>query len=106
MKNWFSRYGWLAIFIIIFLSGVAFIFWMGNAKLTSGISPSPKLEPIEIDFSETIDDAKGLFSISPTASDLNKGPSPQEEEEDVEDVEEVEDLEQCPTLLIKRGNKI
>ena len=111
MKNWFSRYGWLAIFITIFLCGIVFIFWMGNAKLTSGISPSPKLEPMEIDFSDAIDDAKGLLSISPTVSDLRNSPSPQEEEEEEEEEEEdeeeeVEDLEQCPTLLIKRGNKI
>ena len=122
MKNWFSRYGWLAIFITIFLCGIVFIFWMGNAKLTSGISPSPKLEPMEIDFSDAIDDAKGLLSISPTVSDLRNSPSPQylrnspspqylrnspsPQEEEEEEEEEEEDLEQCPTLLIKRGNKI
>ena len=113
MKNWFSRYGWLAIFIIIFLSGIVFIFWMGNAKLTSGISPSPKLEPIEIDFSGLDDESNDLLSpffdesndlLSPSFDDinLNKSPTPQEEESDLEE----DDNEQCPTLLIKRGNKI
>ena len=80
MKNWFSRYGWLAIFIIIFLSGIVFIFWMGNAKLTSGISPSPKLEPIEIDFSGLDDESNDLLSpffdesndlLSPSFDDIN-----------------------------------
>jgi len=104
MKNWFSTYGWLAIFITIFLSGVVFIFWMGNSKITSGISPSPKLEPIEIDFSETIDDVDDLLLSTPSDNERADSPSPQEEEEEEE--EEEEDLAQCPTLLIKRGNKI
>jgi len=103
MKNWFSQYGWITLFVSIFIFGFLFILWMGNATITSGISPSPKIEPIEINFTE--DD----IITSPNEIEQHLDNSPNEENDSPNEDNELENDnndELCPTLLIKRGNNI
>ena len=106
-KNIFD-YGWIILLITIFILGIAFVLWMGNTSITSGISPAPKIEPIEISYSPE--------ELSPDYEFHSDGKTPEELEEhldvsmdDDDDDDELDETnvdELCPTLLIKRGNKI
>ena len=110
MKKWFSQYGWLVILIIIFMLGVGCIVWIGNVTTTSGISPSPKIDPIIIEYNENENEqfSPGFdLSILNTKSPSPESPSPEVQKDLDEDLETSNnDEEMCPTLLIKRGNKV
>jgi hypothetical protein len=108
MKKGILEYGWLIIFIAIFLFGIGFIIWMGNTTVTSGISPSPKIDPIEIIYGD--DDNDDEENLSPDSYN-NLSPdiessSPSIQVDLEEDIDKMGDNEFCPTLLIKRGNKL
>lgn len=126
----FSDYGWLILLLTTFLIGLFFIFWMGNADLT--VDPTTKIDEIEqyiLDkkspstFEETvlaspspspvIQTTPKLSSAPMISDDVKPVPSPMSESgEELEPVEatsnelhvDTDDL--CPTLLIKRGNKV
>lgn len=84
---------WVIIFSIIFLLGLVFVIWLGNSKITSGITPTPKPEPVHLE------------DIEEVSNDEFKPPSPENKNDDKElSIEESQ--ESCPTLLIKRGNKL
>ena len=82
---------WVIVFSIIFLLGIVFVLWLGNAKISSGISPAPKPEPVHLE------------DVVEVSNDVSKTP---EKSIDDEELPVKESQESCPTLLIKRGNKL
>jgi len=116
--KWFSDYGWLIFFIISFLLGIFFIFWMGSAEIkaipTSEITEIKQyiLDKKSPSTSEGIDLGNISLTIKPIPSTpAAQSPSPDTAKElDIEIVQEEElnmnENDLCPTLLIKRGNKV
>lgn len=116
--KWFSDYGWLILFLIAFFTGIFFIFWMGSAKIKDlPSSEIPEIKQYLLDkkspsTSETSDLGNNSPSIVPTPSiPTSQSSSPDMAKElDVESALEeelkVEESDLCPTLLIKRGNKV
>ena len=87
---------WVVLFAIIFLLGIFFVIWLGNSKTKSGISPAPKPEPVHVEDIAELDN--GEFKTSSEQI-------PESKNED-EELSIQETQESCPTLLIKRGNKL
>ena len=87
---------WIVLFAIIFLLGVFFVIWLGNYNTKSGIRPAPKPEPIHVEDIAELND--GEF-ITPSV------PVPEKKNVD-EELSVKETQESCPTLLVKRGNKL
>lgn len=109
MKKSVFEYGWLILLIFVFLFGLTFILWMGNTQITSGISPAPKMDAIEISY--TPEELSPDYEVSVINEEIPTSPEEMDEHldeyPDIDDeLEEYEDAELCPTLLIKRGNKI
>ena len=116
--KWFSDYGWLILFLIAFFTGIFFIFWMGSAKIKDlPSSEIPEIKQYLLDkkspsTSETTDLGNNSPSIVPTPSiPTSQLSSPDMAKElDIESALEeelkVEESDLCPTLLIKRGNKV
>lgn len=111
-KNVFE-YGWLILLICVFLFGFGFILWLGNTPITTGIKPSAKKDPIEISY--TPEELSPDYEVSDIMSSNNELMiSPEQLNEHLDDLQNDEDGElddddtdsSCPTLLIKRGNKI
>lgn len=109
IKKVLFDYMWLIIFVVIFLLGLGFIFWMGNTDVTSGIKDIEVVDPIDIDYNESpesaeikIDLAMPEVKFNSSPEDIDTPKSPDESEE--LDNDDNNDL--CPTLLIKRGNKL
>ncbi len=122
--KWFSQYGWLVFFIFIFFIGISFIFWMGNVhpptlkdktKKTSAPITSPKVET-DVLATPTYIVPTSMDNVIPspapmeeTAADLieeEKMLNKMEEKLENDELTKEETNELCPTLLIKRGNKI
>ena len=109
MKKMILEYGWLIVFIIIFIFGLGFIVWMGNTTLSSGISPSPKMDPVEIEYTDDEINESPYGILSPmgespmSESPMGESPSP-EIQNDLDTLSNDDEI--CPTLLIKRGNKL
>lgn len=106
-SSWVTEYMWLIFFIIIFILGFIFIFWMGNNRLESS-SPALAKQLIEREISKEIITTPSPSTnvsnelIVPTPKEDSIVPSPESLEEELQ-LSESNDL--CPTLLIKRGNK-
>jgi hypothetical protein len=119
MKKMILEYGWLIAFIIIFIFGLGFIVWMGNITVTSGISPSPKIDPIVIEYDDDDEINQSPYGkLSPSwespsgespsgESPSGESPSPEIQNDLEEDLDTLGNNDElCPTLLIKRGNKL
>lgn len=116
--KWFSDYGWLILFLIAFFTGIFFIFWMGSAKIKDlPSSEIPEIKQYLLDkkspsTSETSDLGNNSPSIVPTPSiPTSQSSSPDmakelDAESALEEELKVEENDLCPTLLIKRGNKV
>ena len=116
--KWFSDYGWLILFLIAFFTGIFFIFWMGSAKIKDlPSSEIPEIKQYLLDkkspsTSETTDLGNNSPSIVPTPSiPTSQSSSPDmakelDAESALEEELKVEENDLCPTLLIKRGNKV
>ena len=116
--KWFSDYGWLILFLIAFFTGIFFIFWMGSAKIKDlPSSEIPEIKQYLLDkkspsTSETSDLGNNSPSIVPTPSTPTSQSSSSEmtkellAENALEEELKVEENDLCPTLLIKRGNKV
>ena len=116
--TWFSDYGWLILFLIAFFTGIFFIFWMGSAKIKDlPSSEIPEIKQYLLDkkspsTSETSDLGNNSPSIVPTPSiPTSQSSSPDmakelDAESALEEELKVEENDLCPTLLIKRGNKV
>ena len=111
-SSWISEYMWLIFFLIIFVLGLIFIFWMGNSRLESS-SPSLAKEMVEREISKEENITPSVTNnisnelIVPTNSsspDLLENVTPVSESPETE-LERSESNDLCPTLLIKRGNK-
>ena len=87
MKNlmkWFSNYGWLLFFLIVFATGIFFIFWMGHISTTnSPVSEIPEIKQYLLDKkspSESIDNVLANPSPAirtiPTTHDKTPAVSP------------------------------
>lgn len=99
ISKWITTNLWLVLFITIFVLGLVFIVWMGTSEVESVVTPEPPIEPVLIEKIVPLEDL-----------DISDSPS---ESPNVELVEEEEQViahenpnELCPTLLIKRGNKL
>jgi hypothetical protein len=117
--KWFSDYGWLILFLIAFFTGIFFIFWMGSAKIKDlPTSEIPEIKQYLLDKkSPSTSENSDLGNISPAivptpSTPIEQSSSPDMAKELVaEIVSEEEELkvdenDLCPTLLIKRGNKV
>jgi hypothetical protein len=115
-KNVFE-YGWLILLIAVFLFGFLFILWMGNSEITSGISPAAKIDPIKISYTPEELSPEYEISSNVISNIININKSPEEIPNNLDDLvntpemlddelDDENDDERCPTLLIKRGNKI
>jgi hypothetical protein len=109
MKKNIFEHAWLVLLILIFLFGIFFILWMGNTEVTSGISPSPKIESIEISY--TPEELSPEYEITNSVvNNISINPSPEKSPMVEDSLDEMKDIEEpseiCPTLLIKRGNKL
>ena len=116
--KWFSDYGWLILFLITFFTGIFFIFWMGSAKIKDlPSSEIPEIKQYLLDkkspsTSESNDLGNNSPAIIPTPSTpIVQSSSPDMAKELVpetvsEEELKVEENDLCPTLLIKRGNKV
>ena len=116
--KWFSDYGWLILFLIAFFTGIFFIFWMGSAKIKDlPNSEIPEIKQYLLDkkspsTSETSDLGNNLPTIVTTPSTpTSQSSSPEMAKEllaenALEEELKVEENDLCPTLLIKRGNKV
>lgn len=109
IKKGLFDYMWLIIFVVVFLLGLGFIFWMGNTDVTSGIKDIEVVDPIDIDYSESPESTQikidlampeVKFNSSPEDIDVPKSPDHSEE------LDNDHNNNLCPTLLIKRGNKL
>ena len=117
MKNLlklFSDYAWLIFFLVAFFIGIFFIIWMGNSKTEVVPPPVSQLDKIKADLAQPIPERNIDYSPSTHEDDdemleevLNVDESPSEETKmNNEELNEEEESELCPTLLIKRGNKV
>lgn len=119
--KFFSDYGWLLFFLIVFFTGIFFIFWMGSAKITeSPIAEIPEIKQYILDKkSPSESTGEVLANPSPaihTIPSIHEAPSvsPKSdisvelEPEQVSQEEELhsDETDLCPTLLIKRGNHV
>jgi len=116
--KWFSDYGWLILFLIAFFTGIFFIFWMGSAKIKDlPTSEIPEIKQYLLDkkspsTSESSDLGNNSPAIIPTPSTpIVQSSSPDTAKELItetatEEELKVEENDLCPTLLIKRGNKV
>ena len=111
IKKFIMEYMWIIVTITVFILGIVFIFWVGNTEVTSGVKESAKIQPEYIapinddsnlampDFIEKIQDIE-LLKI-----EESPGPAPSVEAP-IENELDNDNANLCPTLLIKRGNKI
>ena len=116
--KWFSDYGWLILFLIAFFTGIFFIFWMGSAKIKDlPTSEIPEIKQYLLDKkSPSTSESSDLGNISPaivptpiTSNNQLSSPDTAKElitETATEEELKVEENDLCPTLLIKRGNKV
>tara|TARA_B100000900_G_C20521850_1_gene692516 strand:- start:6 stop:1013 length:1008 start_codon:yes stop_codon:yes gene_type:complete len=116
--KWFSDYGWLILFLIAFFTGIFFIFWMGSAKIKDlPTSEIPEIKQYLLDKkSPSTSESSDLGNISPaivptpiTSNSQLSSPDTAKElitETATEEELKVEENDLCPTLLIKRGNKV
>ena len=117
--KWFSDYGWLILFLIAFFTGIFFIFWMGSAKIKDlPTSEIPEIKQYLLDKkSPSTSESSDLGNISPAIvstpstsnSQLSSPDMAKELVTEIASEEEelkVEESDLCPTLLIKRGNKV
>lgn len=120
--KWFSDYGWLLFFLFVFFTGIFFIFWMGNkSNLQFPVAEIPEIKQYLLDKkspSESIDNVLANPSPAirtiPTTHDKTPAVSPKSdnmpyelEPETAHEAElDIDDDDLCPTLLIKRGNKV
>jgi len=120
-KNLFEH-GWLVLLICVFLFGVLFILWMGNTPVTSGITQDAKIDPIEISYTPEELSPEYEISSNIVSNMINIDASPQDSPstdnnlDDLDNSPEMfddelennidDDNDRCPTLLIKRGNKL
>ena len=109
MKNTVLEYGWLIFLIFVFLIGIAFILWMGNTQVTSGITKNPSIIPIEISY--TPEELSPDYEIHNDKDELQRSPEEVDEHLDEildsdDELDETSNDDLCPTLLIKRGNKL
>ena len=111
-KNLFEH-GWLFVLICVFLFGLLFILWMGNTPITSGISPAAKIDPIEISYTPEELSPEYEVSSNVISNTININTSPKESPAMDNNLDGLDnefddefDSDMCPTLLIKRGNKI
>ena len=109
MKKTVLEYGWLIFLIFVFLIGIAFIIWMGNTQVTSGITKNPTIIPIEISY--TPEELSPDYEIHNDKDELQRSPEELDEHLDEildsdDELDETSNDDLCPTLLIKRGNKL
>ena len=116
--KWFSDYGWLILFLIAFFTGIFFIFWMGSAKIKDlPSSEIPEIKQYLLDKkSPSTSETSDLGNISPAIVPTPSIPTSQSSSPDMakeldaeitsEEELKVEENDLCPTLLIKRGNKV
>ena len=93
---------WVVLFSIIFFLGIIFVIWLGNSETKSGIRPVPKPEPVHVEDIAELDN--GEFKAPSIEI-----PNIKDEKVDMDMDKEIsaqENQESCPTLLIKRGNKL
>ena len=119
--KWFSDYGWLLFILLTFFIGIFFIFWMGSTEIQE-YSVS-KIDEIEDYISNKKEDNVLDNNVLGTTSSpeiqttpVQYNSSPKDEVAEIEPVpsplsETGEELKQetdelCPTLLIKRGEKV
>ena len=109
IKKAIMEHMWIIVTIIVFVLGIVFIFWVGNTEVTSGVKEHTKIQPEYIapvdsnlampDFVEKIQDIDLLK--------IDEAPAPaQLPETTTENELDNDNSNLCPTLLIKRGNKI
>lgn len=117
IKKWLFEHMWLILFVLIFSLGVIFIIWMGNSDPKNGVKPEINIEPVIIDYNETPESSEldinlampTFFSKAPKESNSQDSKAPEEpNEQDINDLDEEDEDGNalCPTLLIKRGNKL
>jgi hypothetical protein len=106
-KNLFEH-GWLVVLICVFLFGLFFILWMGNTPITSGITPAAKIDAIEISYTPEELSPEYEVSSNVISNTININTSPKESPAMDNNLDELDDEfdDRCPTLLIKRGNKL
>lgn len=111
-KNLFEH-GWLFVLICVFLFGLLFILWMGNTPITSGITPAAKIDPIEISYTPEELSPEYEVSSNIVSNTININTSPKESPAMNNNLDSLDDEfddefdgDMCPTLLIKRGNKL
>lgn len=111
-KNLFEH-GWLFVLICVFLFGLLFILWMGNTPITSGITPAAKIDPIEISYTPEELSPEYEVSSNIVSNTININTSPKESPAMNNNLDSLDDefddefdSDMCPTLLIKRGNKL
>jgi len=110
-KNLFEH-GWLVVLICVFLFGLFFILWMGNTPVTSGITPAAKIDPIEISYTPEELSPEYEVSSNVISNTININTSPKESPAMDDNLDGLDDElddefdDRCPTLLIKRGNKL
>ena len=107
IKKAIMEHMWIIVTVIVFILGIVFIFWVGNTEVTSGVKEHTKIEPEYIapvdsnlampDFVEKIQDVE-LLKIDEAPAPAPEAPTENELDNDNANL--------CPTLLIKRGNKI
>lgn len=117
----FSDYGWLILFLIAFFTGIFFIFWMGSAKISEIPSAEipeikqyllEKKSPSESN-SDVLANLSPAIHTTPKSESKTPEPSPKSDINDELETEttseeelKVDESDLCPTLLIKRGNKV
>ena len=107
-----SEYAWLIFFLLAFFIGIFFIIWMGNSKIEVVPPPVSQLDKIKADLAQPIPEVNIEYSPSPQEEEevvevleVNDSPS-KEKNTNNEELNQEEESELCPTLLIKRGNKV
>ena len=105
-----SEYAWLIFFLLAFFIGIFFIIWMGNSKIEVVPPPVPLIEIIKADLAQVdpidnstspmVDEEEEITEVL----EVSETPSEETKINNEELVEEESEL--CPTLLIKRGNKV
>ena len=105
-----SEYAWLIFFLLAFFIGIFFIIWMGNSKIEVVPPPVPQVEIIKADLAQVdpndnstspmVDEEEEITEVL----EVSETPSEETKINNEELIEEESEL--CPTLLIKRGNKV
>jgi hypothetical protein len=106
-----SEYAWLIFFLLAFFVGIFFIIWMGNSKIEVVPPPVPQVEIIKADLAQVEPIDKPTTPMADkeeveTTEVLEVSETPSEETKINNEELVEEESELCPTLLIKRGNKV